>query len=236
MTAIYRLGAEELIELGTGDKVMLKNRRPFLAGRISRLGAPEEDILDTLAAVGKFLAEKLALALNTLAKILNVSLGALAQSADIAAMNVSDLLKKVPAIGDLLAEILLLGGSLVKFGLSIPGMALHGLGNLLAGIARTMEGRGDVQDQIDKAENSILDQAPEELKDRVEKILRTIGVAGNSLTPDVLGDGQPMVSAAGTSLSGAPPPPAPEGSGLGNALVVGVPVGVAALVASFALK
>lgn len=229
MTAIrYQLGAEELIELGSdGNKILLKNRKPFLAGRIVKLGAPEENILDTLAAVGKFLADKLVLALNTLAKIVNVPLGALAQGVDIAALNISDLLKKVPAIGNLLAEILLLGGALVKFGLSIPGLALGGLGSLLAGIARSMDGSSDTQAQIDQAKDLVLDQAPEELKDRVEKILGMIGVSGGSLTPDVLANGQPTATPAGTSLSGAPPPPAPEGSGLGKVLAVGVPVGVA---------
>ena len=35
----YQLGAEELIELGAdGSKVILKNRKPFLAGRIVKLG------------------------------------------------------------------------------------------------------------------------------------------------------------------------------------------------------
>lgn len=234
----YQLGAEELIELGAdGSKVILKNRKPFLAGRIVKLGSPDENILDTLAASGKFLAEKLSLALNTLAKILNMPLGALAQSADVAALNVSDLLKKVPAVGDLLAEILLLGGALVKFGLSFPGLALGGLGNVLAGIARSMEGGANVQSQIDKAQECILDQAPEDMKDRVEKILSSVGVSSTSLTPDVLGNGQTLASPAGTSLSGALPPPAPEGSGLRNALAVGVPmVGVVALVTSLAMK
>jgi hypothetical protein len=229
----YQLGAEELIELGSdGKNMLLRNRKPFLAGRIVKLGAPEENILDTLAASGKFLADRLSLSLNTLAKVLNMPLGALAQSADVAALNVSDLLKKVPAIGVLLSEILLLGGVLVKFGLSVPDLALGGLGNVLAGIARAMQGGDNVQDQIDKAKDCILDHAPEDMEDRVEKILSSVGVSASSLAPDVLDNGQPVATPAGTSLSGAPPPPAPEGSGLGNALAVGVPVGVAALLAS----
>lgn len=233
----YQLGAEELIELGSdGKNMLLRNRKPFLAGRIVKLGAPEENILDTLAASGKFLADRLSVALNTLAKILNMPLGALAQSADVAALNVSDLHKKVPEIGVLLSEILLLGGVLVKFGLSIPDLALGGLGNVLAGIARAMQGSDNVQDQIDKAKDCILDHAPEDMEDRVEKILSNVGVSASSLTPDVLDNGQPVATPAGTSLSGAPPPPAPEGSGLGNVLAVGVPVGVAALLASLTRK
>lgn len=237
MSAIrYQLGAEELIELGSDGGKVLKNRKPFLAGRIVKLGDSEENILDTLAASGKFLADRLSVALNTLAKILNMPLGALAQSADVAALNVSDLQKKVPAVGILLSEILLLGGVLVKFGLSIPDLALGGLGNVLAGIARAMQGSDNVQDQIDQAQDCILEMAPEDLKDRVEKIISSVGVSASSLAPNILDNGQPVATPAGTSLSGAPPPPAPEGS-LRSALAVGVPVvGVVALVTSLAMK
>jgi hypothetical protein len=231
----YQLGAEELIELGIdGSKVILKNRKPFLAGRIVRLGSPEENILDTLAMVGKFVAERLALALDTLSRILNVPLGVISESVDVASMVVSDLLKKVPSIGNLLAEILLLGGALMKFGLSIPGLVLGGLACLLAGIAKAMDGRSDTQAQIDTAKESILNQASEDLKDRVEKIIGTIGISEDNLAPDVTVSGQPLTTPAGTSLSGAPPPPAP---GASNAWAVGVPVvGAVALVTALAMK
>ncbi len=236
MTAVrYQLGAEELIELGNdGSKVILKNRKPFLAGRISRLGAQEEDILDSLAESGKFMADRLSEALNTLTRIMKTGLGSIAQSADVAELTVSDLLKKVPAIGDLLAQILLLGGALVKFGLSIPGLALGALGNVLAGIARAMNGSANAQDELDRARQTIIDQAPADLKDRIEKILGTLGISASNLSPDVLPNGKPAAAPAGTSLSGALPPPAPEGSGFGGALAVGVPV--AALLASVAMR
>lgn len=231
----YQLGAEELIELGSdGGKVLLKNRKPFLAGRIVKLGSPEESILDTLSIVGEFVAERLSLALDTLSQILNVPLGVISQSVDVASLVVSDLLKKVPSIGNLLAEILLLGGALMKFGLSLPGLVLGGLACLLAGIAQAMDGRPDTQTQIDTAKQSILTQASEELKDRVEKIIGTIGISDGNLTPDVTVSGQPLTTPAGTSLSGAPPPPAPA---LSNAWAVGVPVvGAVALVTALSLK
>jgi len=227
----YQLGAEELIELGSdGSKVILKNRKPFLAGRIAKLGAQDEDILDSLAESGKFIADRLSQNLNTLTRIMKTNLGSIAQSADVAEITISDLLKKVPAMGDLLAQILLLGGVLVKYGLSIPGLALSGLGNVLAGIARAMKGSKNGQAELDRAKKQILDQAPDDQKDRIEKILGTLGISDKNLSPDVHSNGQPMAAPAGTSLSGAPPPPAPEGSGLGSALAVGVPV--AALLAA----
>lgn len=231
----YQLGAEELIELGSdGSKVLLKNRKPFLAGRIVRLGQPEENILDTLAMVGKFVADRLSLALDTLSQILNVPLGVISQSTDVASLVISDLVKKVPSIGNLLAEILLLGGALMKFGLSIPGLVLGGLGCLLAGIAQAMDGRPDTQAQLDAARQSLLNQASEDLKDRVEKIIGTIGISEDNLTPDVTVSGQPLTTPAGTSLSGAPPPPA---SGRSNAWAVGVPVvGAVAMITALAMK
>jgi len=179
-------------------------------------------------------AERLSLALDTLSQILNVPLGVISQSVDVASLVISDLLKKVPSIGNLLAEILLLGGALMKFGLSIPGLVLGGLACLLAGIAQAMDGRPDTQAQIDAAKGSILNQASEDLKDRVEKIIGTIGISEDNLAPDVTVSGQPLTTPAGTSLSGAPPPPVP---GLSNALAVGVPVvGAVALVTALAMK
>lgn len=235
-TIRYQLGAEELIELGSdGTKIVLKNRKPFLAGRIVRLGASEEEnILDSLAAASKFLADKLSLSLITLSKIINVPVGVLSQSPDVAASHISDLVKKVPSMGILLAEILLLGGALVKYGLSTPGLALSGLGNLLSGVASALSGVDGVQAYLDKAHALILDQASEDMKDRIERIFSAVGISADNLTPDVDGNGQPSAPPAGTSFSGAPPPPAPEGNGLGNALAVGVPM--MALVTSMAIQ
>lgn len=238
----FHLGAEELIELGADTKVMLRNRRPFLAGRVYKLGAPESDSpLDWLAAAGKWVADTLSYAIHVLGNVIDVPAGWLAQGVDVVFNAISDLLKKVPVLGNFLAEILLLGGALVKFGLSLPGMALSGLSNLLAALARALDHQGDQgenQAKVDTARNRILELAPSELKERVEKLLAHIGITGSSLTPDVLPNGQPKSSPAGTSvLSGTPPPPGSETGSLRTALAVGVPVlGVVALAAAMAGK
>lgn len=236
----YHLGAEELIELGASDtKVMLKNRGPYLAGRTFKLGAPaEETALDMIAAAGKWVADTLSYALHVLGNIIDVPAGWLAQGADVTFNAISNLLKKVPVLGNLLAEILLLGGALIKFGLSLPGMALSGLANVLAGLARALDHQSDKaanQEKVSVARARVLELAPSELKERIEKLLAAIGISGDNLTPDILPNGQPMSSPAGTStLSGTPPPPASESGGsLRNALAVGVPIlGVVAIAAA----
>lgn len=238
----YHLGAEELIELGDSEKVMLRNRKPFLAGRTFKLGAPaEESLLDMITAAGKWIADTLSYVVHVLGSIIDVPAGWLAQGVDVAFKAVSDLLKKVPALGNLLAEILLLGGSLIKFGLSLPGMALFGLSNLLAGIAKALDHQSDKagnQEKLDTARNRILEMAPSELKDRIEKLLAAIGISGNDMTPDLLPSGQPKTSPAGTSiLSGTSPPPAPDRKALGNVLAIGVPaVGIMAIAAAVRMK
>lgn len=237
----YHLGAEELIELGADNKVMLKNRRPYLAGRSFKLGQTEETALDLIASAGKWVADTLSYALHVLGSIIDVPAAWLAQGSDVAFNAVSDLLKKVPVLGNLLAEILLLGGALIKFGLSLPGMALQGLSNLLAGLARALDGQSEKaanQEKVDAARNRVLELAPSELKDRVMKLLAAIGISGDNLTPDILPNGQPTSSPAGTStLSGASPPPVSESGGLRNVLAVGVPVlGVVALAAAMTGK
>lgn len=240
----YRLGAEELIELGaSGNMAMLKNRRPFLAGRTYKLGQADvvETVIDWISAAGTWVADTLSYALSVLGKIIDVPAGVLAQGVDIAFNAISALLKKVPAIGNFLAEILLLGGALIKFGLSLPGMALSGLSTLLAGAAKALDGQSDSgvnQEKVVVARDRILELAPSELKDRVQKLFAEIGITGSNLTPDIHKNGQPKTAPAGTStLSGTPPPPASEGGRLQTALAVGVPIlGVVAIAAAIAVK
>lgn len=226
MTIRYHLGAEELIELGR-DRIMIANRRPFLAGR----GGAELGILDMLGDVAGFLSSALGFVFNTLGDIINVPLGILSQGVDVTFNGVAGLLKNIPILGDLLAQVLVLGGSLIKFGLSIPGLALHGLGNVLGGIGKALSGENTAAEnngKVDQAKKDITNKAPDPIKANVKKILDASGVSGSNLTPNVGSNGQPMPSLSpdGTAV--------PSGkSDLEQALTIGVPVvgGVALLVA-----
>jgi hypothetical protein len=238
----YRLGAEELLELGRRAKdPRAPGRSPFLAGRMrmAQQGAAAEPekvyILDVLGNVAGWIAQGLSFAFNTLGDLVNIPLNILSQGVDVTFNGVAGLLKNIPVIGDLLAQILVLGGSLVKFGLSIPGLALHGLGNVMGGIAKALKGSGDEsqnQKKVDDAKKNIVDQAPAALKKNVQTVLDSSGVTGNELTPNVEDNGTPKPASPEVLAQETVPA---EGTDLGTVLAVGIPVvGAAAIVAAVA--
>lgn len=241
MTAIrYRLGAEELIELGNGKVGVDMDRRPFLSGRTKnvRLELCSAHLgfnpLDLLADVAGYVADGLGFALNTLGDLVNIPLNILSSGVDVVFNGLAGLVGQVPILGDFLAQILVLGGSLVKFGLSIPGMLLHGLGNILGGIGKTLHGLFDEpenQRKVDAAKSDIVKQAPDAQKDAIKKVLNATGVTGRNLTPNVNQQTGVVTPSSDNGAPGATPPPA--SGDLSTALAVGVPVaGIIALVAA----
>lgn len=195
-------------------------------------------ILDVLGSVAGFIADGLSFALNTLGSLVDLPLNILAQGVDIVFNGIGGLLKEVPIIGDLLAQILVMGGSLIKFGLSIPGLLLHGLGNILGGIAKALKGEnssGANEEKVDTAKKDIIGKAPDPLKDSVKKILDASGVSGSNLTPSVSPTGEPMPSTAPGGAAAGAGAGAGEGTDLSTMLAIGVPaIGVLALVAALA--
>lgn len=237
MTTRYRLGAEELIELGDSEnEVILRNRRPFLAGRLrdhSSLGTPPTTVspVDALSIVSKEIADSLSLALSTMSSVMNVQLGTLAQSPETTAKAVTGLLDSCPTTSKLFAQILLLGGTLAKYGLSIPDLGLQGLAAILAGVKTAMTQKSSVPEidaSIQDAEREILEKTADEKKPAMQTVLESLGASGTNLTPSVSPSGQPMAAPAGTS--GMPIGASQKGTGaLETALAVGA-VGAVALV------
>lgn len=200
----FHLGAEELLELGDSHrKPMLKNRKPFLAGRLTMGQNEGNSVLDALASVAKFLADILSKALLTISEILGVPLGAVSESVEVAFNAVSGLLKKIPAIGTLLAEIVLVGGALIKFGLSLPTLALSGLGNWVGGMAKALNANNSEshnQILIDQARGTVVNQSASH--ESMEKVLDDAGVTGVDLTPALSANGRPIAQSAGTGMPG----------------------------------
>jgi hypothetical protein len=128
---------------------------------------------------------------------------------------VADILGQIPIIGELLAQILLLGNAVIKFALSVPGLLLHGLGNIMTGISKALLQKSTPaqnQKNQDKAKQDIIGRAPANLRSQVSQALDASGMSGQNLIPAIA--------------------PVPEGSsGLLDAVAVGLPlVGVAAAV------
>lgn len=203
-TKRFSLGAEELIELGNGRVGVNLDRKPFLSGRTRNvrlsLGSSKrmgQDV-DLLAEVAPYVANRLNDSLSALADILDMPVMNLGQSVEIVSKNVSGLLERIPSIKDLLEQILVLGGVLVKYGLTVPDMLLRNLGNLIGGIGVSLSqlGEGELQGGINQAKQDIAEQSGDSLKDSLTEIMNRTGVSGNDPVPNInVTTGQVMVPA-----------------------------------------
>lgn len=217
----YRMGAEELIELGRAKATLGGPRAPFLANRRPALSGASQpsagmgDILDIVKDIGGVITGALGFALTTLGDLVSIPLDLLSKGVDVVFNGVAGLLDSIPLIGPFLAQILLLGGAVIKFALSIPGLLLHGLGNIMTGISKALLAKNTPaqnQKNVDKAKQDIVRQAPPNLQSQVAAALNAAGVSGGNLIPAIA-------------------PVAESDSGLSDALAIGLPVvGVAAAV------
>lgn len=214
----YRMGAEELLELGRRGATFGGPRSPFLANRRPALGASGSaqlgDLLEMVKDVAGLITGALGFALTALGDLISIPLDLLSQGVDVVFNGVADLIGQVPIVGELLAQILLLGNTVIKFALSVPGLLLHGLGNIMTGISKALLAKSTAsenQQNQDKAKQNIIGQAPPNLQSQVRQVLNSSGMTGQNLIPAIA-------------------PVAPAGSsGLMDALAVGLPVvGVAA--------
>lgn len=224
----HQLGAEELLELGRPMPLAIVSRTPFFMGRAPRMeGRDQLGFIDILGNVAGFLIDGISWALTNLGNLLDVPLKILSQGIDLVFNGVADLLRNIPIVGDLLAQIVVLGGSILKFGLSIPGMVLREAGNVLGGIAKALKTEGtdgENQEKVDKAKDDIVSKAPDGVKENVKAILDASGVTGRNLTPTVSSSGTVTGAAGATGATGAQGLPGVSEPGIGTALAIGIPV------------
>lgn len=200
----YSLGAEELIEMGRSNlnskQPPRSDRRPYLSGRTRRnvLGAEEliemggrggarlGDMVDLTGNAAPFLAGALETALETVSDLSGMPIENLAQGADVSRAAFTDLLRRMPALGGLYAEMLLAGAALVRFGLSVPGMTVRGLGNILAGLAGALgDVEPDLRARISDALMRLVSLVSQDLKADVKTVLESAGVSESDLAPRV---------------------------------------------------
>jgi hypothetical protein len=234
-----RLGAIELIELGSARRAVDAARRPFLSSRYPRESSgPVLGQMDFLASVGSFMTGAFEYLFKTLADLISVPLDLASKGIGILFDGLAGFLRNIPIVGVLAAELLLVGKAVIQFALSVPGLLLNGIGNIF----------GEVKDAID-ATKSAEDKKNDE-KAAENKLLEQAKNKG----------GEPLMNAVKDALGGKPPsnttpPPKPPqplppgadtvgtnigggggwidtglGAGVDNVLQVGLPIaGAAAL-------
>jgi len=165
----YRLGAEELIELGDSCGTPPSGRRPFLSDRRPRLGQ-----LDILGSVGSFLSGSLEFSMTALADVVNLPLGLLSRGADALFTSLEAVLTEVPVIGVLASQILVVGNAILQFALSAPGKLLEGIADVFGSIKRALDARfsdSEQEDQRREAADKVVERAPEALRGAVRDVL-----------------------------------------------------------------
>jgi hypothetical protein len=184
----YRLGAEELIELGRVNAVP-SGREPFLSNRprVFSMGQPDAGSPppEQTDGTNSFLAQALSKDLDILGNLVLISSDIMAKSEAVVFRTVGDLLDHAPSVDVLLAQIDLLGNAALKSSLPLPEKFKDGFENVLNGIANALSASGtSAQNQkaIDQAAAALMAQAGD-LKDQVKNALDATGVSGDDLTP-----------------------------------------------------
>lgn len=185
-----RLGAIELIELGTARRALESGRRPFLASRYPRAGSGPGlgAMLDFLSSVGSFLAGAFEFLFKNLASLVNVPLDLASKGVGVLFDGLAGLLANIPIVGVFASELLLVGKAVIQFGLSVPGLLLNGIGNVFGEVKKALDvTKTPAQKKADEstAQKNILDKAKakggDPLMDAVKQAL--VGQAPSNTTP-----------------------------------------------------
>ena len=228
---IYRLGAVELIELGTarprGPRPSMGqlSRRPYLSSRppINLGGAT---LGFSFAGIGSFIAAAFENLFKFLADFISVPFDLASQGVGILFDGLSDLLLNVPILGEFASAVLLLGKTVIQWGLSVPGMLLDGVSNVFGEIKDAINAvKSPEEADIDMgaAKDMILDKAKKKGGDAFRDAIKD-SLEGNDVTINGKTESPPN-----------DPPPGGEGLGGGStdldkALKWGVPAAGAAAV------
>jgi hypothetical protein len=159
-----RLGAIELIELGSARRTIESGRRPFLASRYPRSGgaSPSLGQLDFLSSVGSFLAGAFEFLFKNLASLVNVPLDLASKGIGVLFDGLAGLLANIPIVGVFASELLLVGKAVIQFGLSVPGLLLNGIANIFGEVKKALDvTKTPAQKKADEgaAQKNILDKA-----------------------------------------------------------------------------
>jgi len=225
-----RLGAIELIELGSARRALTSSNRPFLAARYPRPHGPGPTLgqLDFLASVGSFLAGAFEFLFKNLASLINVPLDLASKGVGVLFDGLAGFLKNIPIIGVLASELLLVGKAVIQFGLSVPGLLLKGIGNVFGEVKKALDVTKTAdQKKADekKANENILNKAQQKggdpLKNAVQQALQG-NPPTNTTPPPANNQLPPGVQEVGAGIGG---------TDLNEVLKVGLPIaGAAALV------
>ncbi len=214
-------------------------RLPMLANPSPVLG----DVVDFLGKFLQVLAEWLGGALSVLANIVKIPTDILSQGIDVAFSGLSSVVGMIPVLGPLLSEIVLLGGAIIGFAVTVPFLVLSELGNLLEGAAKWLDTKltpDEKKETIEEEKKKIIEKAPDPIKDTVESLLNSAASGGSNTQAEVAAraaEGGALTGNVGTTDPSDPnwTPPTPEKSFIEKVAPVAAPVAAVGLLLAVVL-
>lgn len=161
---IRQLGAEHLVELGKRRDRSGAPKRPYLLGRHE---AAPRDVVD-------YLGQTLSAGLHLTAEMIDAPPGLMGQGEDYVATNTAAVLGEIPAIGELVASVVLTGNAILHFRIPVSDVVPAKLETILRGLERAMSAAfdDDTNNQLlGAARDEIVKQAPENMKGDVNTFL-----------------------------------------------------------------
>lgn len=230
-----RLGAIELIELGSARRSLDTARRPFLASRYPRSTSGPMLGMDFLATVGSFLTGAFEFLFKNLAALINVPLDLASKGIGVLFDGLAGFLSNIPIIGVLAAELLLVGKAVIQFALSVPGLLLSGIGNVFGEVKKAIDATKTADEKKadeKKAEENILKKAEAkggtQLKSAVQQAIGGQAPSNTTPPPNPPNPLPPGADQVGTYVG--------KGGDLDNIVKVGLPIAGATALALMVLR
>lgn len=181
MSARYRLGAEELIELGRARARGGSARLPYFMGR--RMG-----VADPLVEARLNLGQSFADVLTAISKVVQLSVDQFAFSPETVKRNILVLIKNSPQMENYVLGLLVLASVVVKEGIRALGLTQEQVSNILVGAGEAVMEvipEGALPERLRAAEEEIFRKMPETVRQNVRSMVEGSGISPSNLAPNL---------------------------------------------------
>ena len=181
MSLRYRLGAQELLELGRVSIEARGPREPFFARR--RMGANDIALEARLN-----LGESFGAVLTAISKVVRVTPEAMAASPKAAKEYILLLIKNSPTMENYVLGLLVLASVIVKEGVRAIGPTQEQVSNILVGAGEAVMEvvpESELPERLLAAENRIIEKTPEGLREKVRQMISGSGISPGNLAPNL---------------------------------------------------
>lgn len=182
MIRAFRLGAEELLELGRAPARAV-DRAPFFARRT--LGqAADDPLVVARVQMGQSFAD----AIGAISKVLQVDPKTMVLTPEAARKGVERLIGSSPAFTDYVLKTLVVASVIIKDKIRALGFEPQEVANFLEGAAGAIGAvipENELPGRLRAAEEDIIRKAPEGIREKVKALIEGSGISPENLAPNL---------------------------------------------------